>query len=255
MFSFVINLDRSPERLAKMRAQFEKHDASFIRVNAIDGAKYDGEYLDKSHCTISDRPLTKSEIACFLSHRLCWEKIASGTDNYAAVFEDDMILSENAWGLIKNGANWLSLIDILKIETYNERLYFSRRSKRVTNRSHLKRMLSFHAGAGGYIISKQTAERLLTLTNDYLPCGLDHYLFNNDFFPRNSKKIYQLVPAISIQSRRQDGAPAEESTIQPVEVEQIIMPRPRKRLSERVYKSFGSISRFLFYKKMKIPVS
>lgn len=185
MRSFIINLDRSPDRLDKMQAQFAKHGACMERVHAVDGLKYEGHYLNKSFCMLGKRQLSTSEIACFLSHRLCWEKIASGSDDYAAVFEDDMILSEKAWDLIKNGAAWLNTIDLLKIETYNDRLYFQRNSHRVSDIFKLKRMLSFHAGTGGYIISKKTAALLLTLTDDSLPCPVDHYLFNNECFPNN----------------------------------------------------------------------
>lgn len=254
MRSYVINLDRSPDRLDKMQAQFAMHGACMERVRAVDGLKYEGRYLKKSFCMLGKRQLSTSEIACFLSHRLCWKIIASGSDSHAAVFEDDMVLSDKAWGLIKNGADWLNNTDLLKIETYNERLYFQRKSQRVSDVFKLRRMLSFHAGAGGYIISKKTAALLLTLTDDSLPCPVDHYLFNNECFPTISKKIYQLVPAISIQSRRRDNAPAEDSTIQSELAEQVDAPRVKKTLSIRVYKCAQSTWRFLFYKKMKIPI-
>lgn len=253
MQSFVINLDRSQERLAKMQAQFYARGLKYERVAAVDGHNYAGKYLKTSFCTLKNHPMTKFEIACFLSHRLCWKKISEGSDLYGAVFEDDVILSMEAFLLLKNEPVWLNKADILKIETYNGDVFFFRQSQRVADVFYLKKAYSFHSGAGGYILSKEVAKKLLELTESMLPCAVDHFLFNRASLLCKTQRIYQLIPALCVQSRRLDGAEYEESTIDTVgSLRDSQLPR-KKRLLDKIKQLFTQSSKRMYFKKMTVP--
>ncbi|WP_348625593.1 glycosyltransferase family 25 protein [Mesorhizobium sp. L2C084A000] len=79
MKRLVINLDRSPDRLARVTAEFARIGVPFERVQAIDAR--DRPDLDQLPQNVGYRnrlPLTDGEIACLLSHRACWAAIAQG---------------------------------------------------------------------------------------------------------------------------------------------------------------------------------
>ena len=42
-------------------------------------------------------PLSPGERGCFLSHRRCWQEIATGSDPYALIVEDDLQLDPARW--------------------------------------------------------------------------------------------------------------------------------------------------------------
>lgn len=107
MKCLVINLDRSGDRLAHITSEFAKIDVPFERVPAID-----------VHAVIRASKLTNAETACFLSHRRCWQIIADGADQFGAIFEDDVVFSDEAGSLLAD-ISWVPRdADIVKLETF-----------------------------------------------------------------------------------------------------------------------------------------
>lgn len=201
MKNLVINLDRSPERLAHCHEQFGRLNLEFERVAAVDARSLPQSELDKIGLHKDWPKPSNSEFACFMSHRKCWEILVAGTDDYVAIFEDDIILSDSAVDFLKN-SDWLSgNIELVHLETFKMKVYFKRRGSIPVNNRKLFRMLSFHAGAGGYIISRNLAEKFVRLTADYMPAPVDHFLFDPDCEISANNNIYQLVPAICAQEQ------------------------------------------------------
>lgn len=99
---FYINLDSSLERREFMEGQLNRSGVPYERFPAVDareieGGKWDRYYL-RNNITVCGRYHGKwGSIACALSHRLVWEKIAAddpgGTGLYL-VLEDDVLLPE-----------------------------------------------------------------------------------------------------------------------------------------------------------------
>lgn len=95
---FMINLVRRPERRAKMERSFKEIGLDVEHVAAIDGKKLTPEYLDEIGVRIlpgyadpfHNRPMTKGEIGCFLSHFWIWEKQVVEKLNEVLVLEDDI---------------------------------------------------------------------------------------------------------------------------------------------------------------------
>lgn len=95
---FMINLVRRPERRIKMERSFKEIGLDVENVPAIDGKtltenyleeiglKYMPGYADPFH----NRPMTKGEIGCFLSHFWIWEKQVVQKLNEVLVLEDDI---------------------------------------------------------------------------------------------------------------------------------------------------------------------
>lgn len=91
---FVINLDRSPERLAAIRAEAAASGIDLIRVAAVDGKTVpEGErvLLDRSGFLRDHgkRPMD-GEYGCYASHLAALRRIADGPADAGVVFEDDI---------------------------------------------------------------------------------------------------------------------------------------------------------------------
>lgn len=164
MKCLVINLDRSPDRLAHMTAEFARIGIAFERVVAIDGRQHPYLGLQPQHALHAVQRLSGSEIACLHSHRACWAIIAQDDAPYGAVFEDDMVFSAKAGALLAD-ANWVPAdTDIVKLETFFHTTVIQRERFCVGHGFSMFRLRKNHIGAGGYLLSKQAARDLLLAT-------------------------------------------------------------------------------------------
>jgi glycosyl transferase, family 25 len=82
---FLINLDRSPDRLAHMHAQAREADIEFERVSGIDGRTLVQPFLGS---TFADY-LSPGERGCYASHLLCCQMIMEQAVPHAMILEDD----------------------------------------------------------------------------------------------------------------------------------------------------------------------
>lgn len=215
---YLINLDKSPDRLAFFTEQFRylqshlpENKINLIRVQAIDAETLDEEtiaaHYDKHHYSFNARffpnvvppgGLTKGEIACFLSHRKCWQQIIENGDNYAAVFEDDVVFSSDAVSFLSQ-VDWIPMdADIVKLEVLTRKLIVDMSPATTLCGKDVARFYSSNMGTAAYIISKKAAEKLLKMTEKfYVP--IDHVMFGI-LFPYFQELIcYQTIPAICIQ--------------------------------------------------------
>jgi glycosyl transferase family 25 len=93
----VINLDRAPERLARMAAQLTGLGLTFDRLPASDGRALtaaDRARVDhRGRKAISAYPLSDNEIGCWLSHLRAMQSLLDSGDAMAAILEDDAALT------------------------------------------------------------------------------------------------------------------------------------------------------------------
>lgn len=196
----VINLDRSPDRLAHMTAEFARLGIAFERVVAVDGSNRPELEQQPQHPMYGARQLSSSEIACLHSHRACWSIIVQDDAPYGAVFEDDVVFSANA-GRVLAGSGWIPPdADIVKLETFFSKTMIHRTRIFAGHGFSVFRLCRFHPGTGGYIISRQAARDLLEAT-ERVNLTADDLVFNPAFSNLPSKTIYQLVPALCAQGQ------------------------------------------------------
>ena len=90
---FVINLDRSTNRMEEFKDAFSKIDLKIERISAIDGNLIDTNSFsnDKTCRKEMGRSIQKGEVGCFLSHKKALEKFLTTEAKYAVVFEDDAV--------------------------------------------------------------------------------------------------------------------------------------------------------------------
>lgn len=263
MRCLVINLDRSPERLAHIRAQFEFIGIAFERVEAIDA--WDRPELDHMRQNVRYEKrlrLTSGEIACLLSHRACWTIIAQGDASYGAIFEDDIVFSSEAGALLGN-AGWIPAdADIIKLETFFWNPVIGR--KRILAGPHfsLFRLYADHIGTGGYIVSKRAACSLIEATRE-ISVAVDDLVFNPVYQPLPRKTVYQMVPALCIQDQLlgDEGFGLPSLLKQPRDAQWAAVEtveKPRKTAAGRVKAEFARLVQRIAYfclqrQKMTIP--
>lgn len=201
MKCLVINLDRSPDRLAHITTEFARIGVAFERVEAIDArARPELDQMPQNLLYTKRLRLTGGEIACLLSHRACWMIIAGGDAPYAAIFEDDVIFSARAGALLGN-ADWIPAdADIIKLETFFQKTMVGWKRISAGPGFSISRLLGDHMGTGGYIISKRTASDLIEASQE-ISVAVDDLVFNPAFPIMPSKTIYQLIPALCAQGQ------------------------------------------------------
>jgi glycosyl transferase family 25 len=207
---YLINLDRSPERLARMASILGEMGVDFERVAAVDGETLSEEQLVAAVSPTSGRrPLSRGEIGCLLSHRLCLERIASGTDAFGLVLEDDIHFSANASSLLKQ-SNWVpENADLVKIETTSimdrPAIQISRKRDQINAVHSIARLYSKHEGTAGYIVSKSFARTWAELTF-VIKEPFDDIVFDPKCGILLDKKIYQMIPPLCIQDKWMFGS-------------------------------------------------
>lgn len=108
---FVINLKRASDRLNAISERLKQLNLPFERVEAADAetlsdeeiSKYYSADLNKVRMT---RYMTKGEIACYISHIYCWQKIVSERLDFAITIEDDALPNANLNDAIKFLSNY-----------------------------------------------------------------------------------------------------------------------------------------------------
>lgn len=99
MKTYVINLDRNPERLAFMRGQLERLGIAFERFPAVWGKGLSATERKHGFSRVrsfiaSKKRLSAAEIGVAMSHVGVYRRIVADRIPYALVFEDDVVLGE-----------------------------------------------------------------------------------------------------------------------------------------------------------------
>jgi glycosyl transferase, family 25 len=202
----VINLDRAPERLERIRTIFDAAGVPFERMRAVDGRQLSEAEIDRWR---QGEPrfylLGPGETACFLSHRQCWE-IAARTGEPVVVFEDDIHLGRDAAELLGD-PSWIPAdADIVKLDTTMRPAMVDRKSEWLPTRRRISRVRSLHGAAAGYLVTSNGAKTLLRSSETFSD-PVDQFLFNpvSEFF--NTISVYQIYPALAVHSGISPDAP------------------------------------------------
>lgn len=197
MKAYVINLDRDPERMAQIERQGKQFSINWYRVPAVDKLdKRIAERAIRAQPGLLGFAMSAGAIAVFESHRKAWMLIVESGDSHGAVFEDDVVCSEELPQFLS--AEWIPAdCDVMKLETFLERATIRVRSHRVLGR-RVVQLFGRHLGACAYVISRAAAERLLIASKDFTD-PVDEFLFNTQSMLFPSLRLYQLDPAPCVQ--------------------------------------------------------
>ena len=210
--AYLINLDRSGDRLAHMRAELGRISVDFERIAAIDGAALDADGLaafQQGRDSLKPEGWLPGEVGCFLSHLEAWRRIAAGEAPWAAVLEDDLRVSPALAPLLA-ATDWIPAdADIVRLEA-NRPMRLSRpRGIKAAPGRRLFRAVSGTTGSGAYVIARRTAQMLVAVP-PAARTTVDVFLFK----PKISRvakglRRYQLVPAVCVQVGLAEGKEGE----------------------------------------------
>ncbi len=230
---YLINLTRSTDRLRRMEARFAALGLSFERIEAVDGRA-----LGPSDRTGA---LPVLALSCNLSHEIVFRRFLETGDDFAAVFEDDVLLAPAAADLLTR-SDWIPPgADIVKIETYGRTTILSASGIELTGDTRLVRLLGKHSGSAGYIIGRSAARRLLGERQALADYPIDHLLFDPRRRPVPGLTVWQVVPALCAQDMIIDPSAIGESTLRGAEAMEGL--RPRRHFKKAIKRSVKALRR------------
>lgn len=121
--TFVINLDRSPDRFSAIGQRLSRVGLPWMRVPAIDGST-----LDLSCTTEVDlagyrrnhgKQLNAAEVGCYLSHMRAMREFLAGPWNWALVLEDDADFPDDFQRLLEHLISFDDQWDIVKLSSFH----------------------------------------------------------------------------------------------------------------------------------------
>jgi glycosyl transferase, family 25 len=114
LHTWVINLDRAPERLARINTQLQRLNLPYTRIAAVDARA-----LTEAQKRLLDEPTYRrkhgmtpvlGELGCYLSHVQAMQLFLASTSSFALVLEDDVLLKDSLpavlHGLLQNKQRW-----------------------------------------------------------------------------------------------------------------------------------------------------
>ncbi len=193
---FIISLTTAIKRREFQKEQLSKLNVSFKFIDAfstedISAITYEKHYHDWQ------RPLRKTEVACYFSHQNVWNKIIQ-TNQPALILEDDVLLSKFVPELLKDLINKTG-IDLINLENRSRKKFVSKKGSDIACNSKLFRLYQDRTGAAGYLLWPSGARKLLE-------CAEQHGIALADAHISSCYRIsaYQVEPAPIIQLDRCD---------------------------------------------------
>ncbi|PWW02076.1 GR25 family glycosyltransferase involved in LPS biosynthesis [Hoeflea marina] len=91
---YIIHLERARQRRANVDRLARTLPGRVKVIEAVDASQLTDDEAGRHHCNARHLPrypfrMRRTEVACFLSHRLAWSQIARADGSFAMVLEDD----------------------------------------------------------------------------------------------------------------------------------------------------------------------
>lgn len=160
--TYVINLDRSKDRLIKMEDRIGNR-LIWERISAIEGKllslndskDIDVEGYQKQH----GKSINMGEVGCYLSHIKCLQRLLGGNGTHALILEDDVEFKADFFDvlvvLIENSDDW----DIVKLSGFHNGNPIGLRT--LTTSYSLGIPRSRHNNTAALLVNRATAQSIL----------------------------------------------------------------------------------------------
>lgn len=169
--TYLINLESRPDRLERMSPILSGVGIEFEVFPAIDGRKLIHENgvlqfansipaYDPDHSIgLGYRPLSPSEVGCYLSHLDVWRKVAKSNSGWALVLEDDLNIDANIGSIIQHIPDINKGWDYIKLSALGKVPYIELFP--LTENHSLSLLLRGSTGMQAYCISPRGARKLI----------------------------------------------------------------------------------------------
>jgi glycosyl transferase family 25 len=178
--TWVINLDRAPERLARISAQLQALGLPYTRLPAVDARA-----LKPEQKAALDEPAYRrkhgmspvlGELGCYLSHVEAMRLFLATDAASALILEDDVLLKDSLpavlQGLMANPGRW----DMVKLSAVHSGtpVEVLQLSPGLAPQHHLAVMLSRCTGSSAYLVNRRAAQAYLREPGGLLPMQLPY---------------------------------------------------------------------------------
>ena len=160
---YIINLDRSPERLEYMKSQFLKYSLDFNRLPAVDGAELSKSELDNyknesKYSLLHYASLSNGEIGCSLSQKISWNLASKSRHRATVILEDDAKISDKFSSVIQ--CLYQNMDDNVVIDLKGKKGFFELERVELDNDITLVHYSTPPLGTQGAIFGKNAASNL-----------------------------------------------------------------------------------------------
>ena len=198
---YIINLPKDTQRAKFQKNQFSRLGLPYEMIDAVTTDDISEDFY-QSVAFDWERPLSKAEVCCFLSHKKIWELITE-KNRRAVVLEDDAILGENFDRSIISLMNVDS--DYINLEARKRKKIISKKTIVLNENYKLSGLYHGGTGAAGYLLTPAGANKLLLAQKKKGFALADAHICRTRF-----EKPMQLVPASIVQMDCMPQHPLEE---------------------------------------------
>ena len=138
------------------------------------------------------RPMKKSEVACYLSHQSAWKRVIQN-NSPALILEDDALILSDIKKLLLKCEN-LKGFDLINLENRGRKKFVSRFANAFMDEYSLYRLYLDTTGAAGYILWPSGAKKILSCEKSKGFALADAQIFNC-----RKLKSFQVEPSPIIQ--------------------------------------------------------
>jgi glycosyl transferase family 25 len=159
LHAWVINLDRAPERLGRIRAQLDRLGLPWTRLPAVDAraitpvqqAQLDEPTYRRRH----GKTPVPGELGCYLSHVEVMHRFLESDARFALVLEDDVLLEGSLPAVLQGLARHETRWDVAKLSAVHSGTPMP--YLEVAPGHHLAVMLSRCTGSSAYLMNRRAA--------------------------------------------------------------------------------------------------
>ena len=176
---YVINLDRSTDRLLSAERHFSAVGLPFERIVAIDAYKQDLSDLpvdrkafQRTHGRAAIRP---GEIGCYFSHLKALRIFLAGGKEFGVILEDDVLPQQQLSAVLEELLGYASDWDLVTLFHFHRGgPIVVRRAKEFSMNVHIAHISS----AAAYLLNRQAAQKLVSHLEVMRAC-IDHSLYES----------------------------------------------------------------------------
>ena len=176
---YVINLDRRPDRLRTVTADFAKLGLEVERAPAVDAAAVtDRELRERVNLDFQLGKMGRGSEANVLSHCRALETFLGTSSPAALILEDDAEPASDLPHFLRSLDWWPEPFGLVKLEAFGRReLFFDRECAPRHRGRQLRPIALWTAGSAGYMVNRAAARGILTMCRG-ATMPIDHVLFD-----------------------------------------------------------------------------
>jgi len=176
---YVLNLDRSPERLNDFMRSFDSTGLEIVRVPGVDGSELTlphPDYDERKYRLYHGKQTSMGEIGCYFSHIKALRQFLESDEETALLCEDDVSAKPDLPQVLEEVLTFKKHWDLLRLNCLHVPTHVPVRKLNLEYR--LSVPVYWAGGTGAYLVNRKAAEKIIAFSLPmYLP--YDHAFEQN----------------------------------------------------------------------------